>query len=278
MNVAAQSTNADKFAAMPTPYLLVEDLSYSYGKGQRGSEPKMVLKDVDFRIFPTQFTGLVGESGSGKSTLARIITGQLKVQSGRIFLNGREISHLSRRERRRERLGMQMVFQDPYSSLHPLQTIGRQLEEPLMIQQKELSHAERRARVLHMLEEVGLDPELASRCPKELSGGQRQRVAIGCALITQPKLLIADEPVSALDLSVQAQILNLFRELRQRLDFACLFISHDMDVIRYLCDRVAVLNRGIIVEEDKVTRVFAAPKDPYTRSLIRGAQAENAIS
>lgn len=254
----------------PTPYLLVEDVSHSFEKAERGSERHMVLKDIDFRIYPRQFTALVGESGSGKSTLARIISGQIRPLSGKIYLNGREISHLSPRQRRKAKLGMQMVFQDPYSSLHPLQRIGWQMEEPLRVHTA-LTAEERRMKVLRMLEDVGLDPEIASRYPRHLSGGQRQRAAIGCALITQPELLIADEPVSALDLSVQAQILNLFQELRQSLNFACLFISHDLDVVRYLCDRIAVLHDGVICEEDKVSRVFVSPKDPYTRKLLASA-------
>ena len=262
-----KATLDEKFAKMPTPYLMVEDVCHSFPPRRRGEARHQVLKDVDFRIFPGQFMGLVGASGSGKSTLAKLITGQLKTQGGHIYLNGREISGLSPRERRKAKLGMQMVFQDPYSSLHPLQSVGRQLEEPLRIHTK-FNQEERREKVWQILEDVGLDPGLASRKPRELSGGQLQRVAIGCALITKPKLLIVDEPTSALDLSVQAQILNLFGQLRRRLDFACLFISHDMDVIRYLCDRVAVLHEGEIVEEDKVSRVFANPKHPYTAALL----------
>ena len=227
----------------------------------------MVLRDIDFRIYPKQFTALVGESGSGKTTLARIISGQLRPLSGHIYLNGREISQLTAHQRRKARLGMQMVFQDPYSSLHPLQKIGRQMEEPLLVQ-GHFSTEERRRKVEEMLAAVGLDPEVAERFPQNLSGGQRQRAAIGCALITRPQLLIADEPVSALDLSVQAQILNLFQRLRRDFDFACLFISHDLDVVRYLCDRVAVLHDGVIVEEDKAQRLFAGPRHPYTQQLL----------
>lgn len=241
--------NVDKFANFPTPYLLVENLSHSF-------DNQKVLKDIDFRIYAGQFTGLLGESGSGKSTLARIISGQLTPQQGQVFLNGREISRLSRRERKRANLGIQMVFQDPYSSLNPQHIIARQIEEPLIIKGMR-DRQQRQKLVKQMMEDVGLDPSLGERLPEDLSGGQQQRVAIACALITEPKLLIADEPVSALDLSVQAQILNLFRRLRQKRSFACLFISHDLDVIHYLCDRVLILDDGVIQVEDKVERVFA---------------------
>lgn len=255
-----------KFASFPEPYLWVKNLTHRFS-GRPGQPDQLVLDQINFRIFPGQFTGLLGESGSGKSTLARLISGQLKVQEGEILLNGQVISSLSRRQRRRANLGIQMVFQDPFSSLHPRQKIGRQLEEPLILQTN-LVPADRRAKAQHMLEEVGLDPEIADRYPRDLSGGQQQRVAIACALITEPELLIADEPVSALDPSIQAQILNLLMEVRQQQSFACLFISHDLDVVSYLCDRVAVLRAGKICEENKVDRIFTHPQHPYTQELI----------
>lgn len=264
---ATEKTSQEEQRSFPVPYLLVEDVSHSFDRFKAPEERQMVLRDIDFRIYPKQFTALVGESGSGKTTLARIISGQLRPLSGHIYLNGREISQLTAHQRRKARLGMQMVFQDPYSSLHPLQKIGRQMEEPLLVQ-GHFSREERRRKVEEMLAAVGLDPEVAERFPQNLSGGQRQRAAIGCALITRPQLLIADEPVSALDLSVQAQILNLFQRLRSDFDFACLFISHDLDVVRYLCDRVAVLHDGVIVEEDKAQRLFAGPRHPYTQQLL----------
>lgn len=264
---AMEKMNREEQRSFPVPYLLVEDVSHSFDRFKAPEERQMVLKDIDFRIYPKQFTALVGESGSGKTTLARIISGQLRPLSGHIYLNGREISQLTAHQRRKARLGMQMVFQDPYSSLHPLQKIGRQMEEPLLVQ-GHFSREERRRKVEEMLAAVGLDPEVAERFPQNLSGGQRQRAAIGCALITRPQLLIADEPVSALDLSVQAQILNLFQRLRSDFDFACLFISHDLDVVRYLCDRVAVLHDGVIVEENKAQRLFAGPRHPYTQQLL----------
>lgn len=256
---------AHKAAEMPTPYLLVEGVSHSFS-GRRERQD-WVLRGINFRIYPHQFTALLGESGSGKSTLARLVSGQLRPLEGNIYLDGREIAHMSRKERRQAQLGIQMVFQDPFSSLHPRQSLARQIEESLILA-GEKDPAARRERVLQMMEDVGLHPDLADRLPQDLSGGQQQRVAIACALVTKPKLLIADEALSALDLSVQAQIINLLQQLRQKQDFACLFISHDLDVVRYLCDRVAVLYQGQICEENKTERVFSNPQHPYTRELL----------
>lgn len=252
---------------LPTPYLKVEHVSHSYTSRDPEQEAELVLRDINFRIYPRQFTALVGESGSGKSTLARIISGQMKPLQGQVYLAGQEITRMSRAERRQADLGIQMIFQDPYSSLHPRQKIGRQVEEPLLLQ-KWGTRQQRRDQVIAMIEDVGLNKEVLERYPEDLSGGQQQRVAIACALITHPKLLIADEAVSALDLSVQAQILNLFRQLRRKQQFACLYISHDLDVVRYLCDRVVVLYRGQICEEDKTERLFRHPQHPYTRHLL----------
>ncbi|NLZ71116.1 MAG: ABC transporter ATP-binding protein, partial [Clostridiaceae bacterium] len=162
---------------------------------------------------------------------------------------------------------IQMVFQDPYDSLNPIQTIEKQLEEPLIIQNK-LNAAQRKIKVSEMLHNIGLSEEYANRYPKQLSGGQLQRVAIGCALIIEPALLLADEPVSSLDVSVQAQILDLFQELRQKIGFACLFISHDLSVVQFLCDRIAVLNQGEIVEIGETEEVFKNPQNDYTKQLI----------
>lgn len=250
---------------MPTPYLLVEGVSHSFG-GRRHRED-WVLQGINFRIYPRQFTALLGESGSGKSTLARLVSGQLRPLEGNIYLDGREIAHMSRKERRQAQLGIQMIFQDPFSSLHPRQSLARQIEEPLILA-GEKDPIVRQEKVLQMMEDVGLHPDLADRLPQDLSGGQQQRVAIACALVTKPKLLIADEALSALDLSVQAQIINLLQQLRQKQDFACLFISHDLDVVRYLCDRVAVLYQGRICEENKTERVFNDPQHPYTKELL----------
>lgn len=229
-----------------------ENRSVFGGKGKR----KQVLKDVSFDIYEGEIVGLVGESGSGKTTLSRTILGLLKDYEG-------EIIHHSQRP--------QMVFQDPFSSLNPAHTIGWILEEPLRIQGK-LSTAQRKAAVVEMLEQVGLGAEYASRRPSELSGGQRQRVSIASAVITRPKLIIADEPVSALDVTIQAQILQLMVDLKKKFDLSCLFISHDLNVVYQICSRVLVMQSGVIVEQGKVDDIFANPQHEYTKQLLAAAE------
>lgn len=222
------------------------------GKGQR----QQVLKDVSFELNQGEILGLVGESGSGKTTLCRAVLGMLKDYEG-------EIIHHSQRP--------QMVFQDPFSSLNPARSIGWILEEPLRIQGK-LRAAERRDAVLEVLEQVGLGTEYASRRPRELSGGQRQRVSIACAVITRPRLIVADEPVSALDVTIQAQILQLLVDLKKKYDLSYLFISHDLNVVYQICNRVLVMQHGEIVEQNTVDELFREPKHPYTRQLLAAAE------
>ncbi len=230
----------------------IENRSVFGGKGKR----KQVLKDVTFDIYEGEIVGLVGESGSGKTTLSRTILGLLKDYEG-------EIIHHSE--------SPQMVFQDPFSSLNPAHTIGWILEEPLRIQGK-LNAAQRKAAVVEMLEQVGLGAEYASRHPAELSGGQRQRVSIASAVITRPKLIIADEPVSALDVTIQAQILQLMVDLKKKFDLSCLFISHDLNVVYQICSRVLVMQHGVIVEQGKVDDIFANPQHEYTKQLLAAAE------
>ena len=229
-----------------------ENRSVFGGKGRR----KQVLKDVSFDIYEGEIVGLVGESGSGKTTLSRTILGLLKDYEG-------EIIHHSQRP--------QMVFQDPFSSLNPAHSIGWILEEPLRIQGK-LNTAQRKAAVAEMLEQVGLGAEYASRRPWELSGGQRQRVSIASAVITRPKLIIADEPVSALDVTIQAQILQLLVDLKKKFELSCLFISHDLNVVYQICSRVLVMQNGVIVEQGKVDDIFANPQHEYTKQLLAAAE------
>ena len=227
-----------------------------------------ILKNLSLNMIENEFLGLVGESGSGKSTLANLIAGFIDPLEGEIFFRGKALQNLTLKQRITEtEAGIQMVFQDPYDSLNPIQTIEKQLEEPLIIQNK-LNAAQRKIKVSEMLHNIGLSEEYANRYPKQLSGGQLQRVAIGCALIIEPALLLADEPVSSLDVSVQAQILDLFQELRQKIGFACLFISHDLSVVQFLCDRIAVLNQGEIVEIGETEEVFKNPQNDYTKQLI----------
>jgi len=213
---------------------------------------KQILYDINFSVSQGEILGLVGESGCGKSTLSKTILGLHTDFDG-------EIVHYTQRP--------QMVFQDPKGSLNPAKTIEWILEEPLRAYGK-YDKAERRERVIDMLKKVGLGPEYADRKPRELSGGQRQRVGIAVALIQRPKFIIADEPVSALDVTIQAQILELLLELRHEFDLSYLFISHDLNVIRQMSDRVIVMNEGYIVEQGTPEEVFTSPKTDYSKKLI----------
>ena len=215
-----------------------------------------VLHDVDFTVYHGEILGLVGESGTGKSTLARLILGLVKPEQG-------EIVHHTPRP--------QIIFQDPYSSLNPAYTVEWSIEEPLRIYGK-YDAAERKRRVREMLERVELPEECLKAKPDELSGGQRQRVSIAAALIRRPRFIIADEPVSALDVTIQAQILKLMRSLREELDLSYLFISHDLNVVYQLCDRVLVMKAGRIVEQGTISEVFDHPQQEYTKRLLAAAE------
>jgi len=225
---------------------------------------------VSLRIGPGEMLGLVGESGSGKSTVGNCIVRLEEPTAGTIRIRGVDVTHLSRREMRPLRREVHMVFQDPYSSLNPRMTCGRIVGEPLRLHHLARGRALDR-RVVALFERVGLRPELRHRYPHELSGGQRQRVGLARALSVSPSLLIADEPVSALDVSVQAAILNLLRDLQHDMGFSCLFITHDLATVEFLCDRVAVMYLGQIVEEAPTEELFAAPKHPYTGALLSAA-------
>jgi oligopeptide transport system ATP-binding protein len=228
------------------------------------------VNGVDLAVGPGEVVGLVGESGSGKSTLGHCIVRLLKPTEGTIELHGQDISHLSRRRLRGVRRQVHMVFQDPYSSLNPRMHIGQIVAEPLIRHRVERGAALTR-KVDAMLDTVGLAADVRDRYPHELSGGQRQRVGIARSLILGPSLLVADEPVSALDVSVQASILNLLLDLQSGLGFSCLFISHDLATVEYLCNRVAVMYLGRIVEEGTRAQIFDAPRHPYTQSLFSAA-------
>lgn len=236
--------------------LEVKNLSCYYDgerKGFKKPERKQVLKNVSLNIYKDEIVGLVGESGCGKSTLSKAILGLIPDCEG-------EVIHYSKLP--------QMVFQDPFSSLNPQKSILWILEEPLRAQGVPLK--ERKERALKMLERIGLGEDYADRKPDELSGGQRQRVAIAAAIITHPKFLIADEPVSALDVTVQAQILKLMKELKEEFDLSYLFISHDLDVVYQICDRVMVMRDGVIIEENETQELFDNPKHEYTKMLLNG--------
>jgi len=253
------------------PLLEVVDLVKSYRLPRRhpfaphGLRP--ALSGVNFAVQPGRSFGIVGESGSGKSTLARIALALDRPDSGAVRLMGRSLFDLPRRELRALRAHMQMIFQDPYGSLDPRQRIGRIVAEPLAALGG-ASREERRARVAQSLKAVGLRASDAAKYPHEFSGGQRQRIAIARALITQPKLVVADEPVSALDVSVQAQALNLMSDLQREAGVTFLLISHDLAVVAHICETTAVMYRGRIVEMGPTDELFANPAHPYTRELV----------
>ena len=241
---------------MADTILQVNHVSVSYadsGVFRRGV-PKRIVKDVSFAVEKGEIFGLVGESGCGKSTLSKAILGMLPYEG--------EIVHFTKRP--------QMVFQDPYGSLNPAKTVGWIVEEPLRAYGK-YDRAERKRRVADMLDRVGLGAQYADRYPRELSGGQRQRVGIAVALIQRPRFLIADEPVSALDVTIQAQILDLLLELKRDLELSYLFISHDLNVIYQLCDRVMVMQHGEIVEQGTVDDIYDRPQHEYTKKLLASA-------
>jgi oligopeptide transport system ATP-binding protein len=222
---------------------------------------------VSLSVAAGETLGLVGESGCGKSTLCRTMLQLLKPTSGSVRFEGREIAGLSRRQMRPLRRQMQMIFQDPYASLNPRKRVGQIVGDPLKLQGV-ASGAELRRRVQELLERVGLSPEHYNRFPHEFSGGQRQRIGIARALALRPKLVVADEPVSALDVSIQAQIVNLLDDLQDELGLTYVFVAHDIGVVRHISDRIAVMHEGKIVEQGKADQVCEHPAHPYTKTLL----------
>ncbi len=222
---------------------------------------------ISFIIPRGETLGLVGESGSGKSTACRAVLQLIKPTSGSVRFEGREITGLSRREMRPLRREMQMIFQDPYASLNPRKRVGQIVGDPLR-RQGVASGATLRRRVQKLLERVGLSPEHYNRFPHEFSGGQRQRIGIARALALEPKLVVADEPVSALDVSIQAQIVNLLDDLQDEFGLTYLFVAHDIGVVRHISDRIAVMHNGKIVEQGSADQVCERPADPYTKKLL----------
>jgi oligopeptide/dipeptide ABC transporter ATP-binding protein len=223
------------------------------------------VEDVSFDISPGETLGLVGESGSGKSTTARLLTKLIEPTSGTMLFDGQDITNYRVRKMRPLRREMQMIFQDPYSSLNPRQTIGQIIGAPYAIQRTERNV---RRRVQELMDRVGLNPEHYNRYPHEFSGGQRQRIGVARALALSPRLIICDEPVSALDVSIQAQILNLLEGLQQDFNLTYLFISHDLGVVRHISDRIAVMYLGRIVEVGGADEISENPRHPYTASLL----------
>ncbi len=255
------------------PLLRVQDLTVAFPvRNMFGmvQEYKTAVDHLSFEVFAGETLGLVGESGCGKTTTGRAILRLLPLQSGKIFFDGIEITALKPKELSKLRRNMQIVFQDPYGSLNPRMTIGQILMEPLLVHRHELypTRRDRLARVQYLLERVGLDPQSISRFPHEFSGGQRQRIGIARALALNPKLIIADEAVSALDVSVQAQVLNLLKELQQEFALTYIFISHDLSVVKHMSDRIMVMQNGKIVELDTAERIYHQPQKTYTQQLI----------
>ena len=255
------------------PLLSVQALTVAYRvrTGLFSSQPLHALSAVTFNLEQRETLGVVGESGCGKSTLARAVLGLVAPASGRVRLESEDLSKLPPARMRTRRRIMQMVFQDPLASLNPRMTAGRIVAEPLGVFAPHLTPAERLARALDMLARTGLPQSAAHRYPHEFSGGQAQRIGIARALITEPRLLVCDEPVSALDVSVQAQILNLLADLRAGGRLAMLFITHDLSVARAVSDRVLVLYLGRIMEIAPAAQLFAAPRHPYTQGLLASA-------
>ncbi|MBV8250395.1 MAG: ABC transporter ATP-binding protein [Comamonas sp.] len=269
------SLSAPETAADAACLLRVSELKRFYARPRTSlwhrPEPLQALRGLSFELQAGQSLGVVGESGSGKSTLARLVMALDQPTEGTVELLGRDLHQLSEQELRAARRDFQMVFQDPYGSLDPRMTVERIVGEPLGTLMDRPGPAARRQQVRSVLEQVGLRAQDADKYPHEFSGGQRQRIAIARALITRPRLIVADEPVSALDVSVQAQVLNLMQDLQRELGLSYLFISHDLAVVQHVCDQVIVLHQGQIVERGTPDKLFSAPEHPYTQALLKAA-------
>ncbi|PII83358.1 peptide ABC transporter ATP-binding protein [Leucobacter sp. OLJS4] len=255
-----------------TPLLRAENVIVEYGSKRR---PNRVLHEVSLEVGPGECVGLVGESGSGKSTLGKAILGLVPVAGGRIEFDGRDITHLTGRGRRELASDIQVVFQDPYGSLNPMMTVGEILAEPLSA--VGATRAEALRTVGEMLERVNLPATVVDRYPSEFSGGQRQRIAIARALVRRPRLIICDEPVSALDLTTQATVLDLLIDLQRETGVSYLFVSHDLGVVRRICHRVAVMYRGNLVEIGDGEQVTRDPQHPYSKRLLAASPVADPV-
>jgi oligopeptide transport system ATP-binding protein len=252
--------------------LRVDNLSKTFAINAGGffSKPLKLkaLQDISFSVHRGETLGIVGESGCGKSTLGRCILQLLKPDEGRVVWMGTDLNALPGEEMRKRRKDLQIIFQDPQASLNPRMTVGEIVADPLKTLMPELNREQRRQRVMEMMEAVGLQPEMINRYPHEFSGGQAQRIGIARALITEPKLIVCDEPVSALDVSIQAQILNLLSELKDQFGLTLIFISHNLSVVRHVSDRIMVLYLGRMVELASGDELYDDAKHPYTKALL----------
>ena len=273
MSTTEQPTTATRSEARKgEPLLVVQNLKkyFPIKKGiliDRTVDYVKAVDDVSFEIYPGKTLGLVGESGSGKSTTGYCVLELLKPTSGSVRFLGEELTTMKKEELRRMRREMQIVFQDPYASLNPRMTVGNIVAEPLLVH-KVGTRARRRKTVEELLEVVGFNPDFVNRYPHEFSGGQRQRIGIARALALNPRLIVCDEPVSALDVSIQAQILNLLKDLQSEFGLAYLFVAHDLAVVRTMSDDIAVMNKGEIVEAGPADQVYTNPQDEYTKALL----------
>jgi peptide/nickel transport system ATP-binding protein len=257
------------------PLLSVRGLSVEFSRGRH--QPFRAVDNVSFDIDKGETLGLVGESGSGKSTIGNALLGLVKPTAGTVLFEGREIASLSAAQRRLISGRLQVVFQDPYSSLNPSRRVGQIISEPLGVH-TDLDQRQRMRATVQMLERVGLSAADMAKYPAAFSGGQRQRIAIARALITRPHMVVCDEPVTGLDLSAQAQVLNLLKDLQAEMRVAVLFISHDLAVVRYIAARIAVLLRGKVVEEGSTTKVNSAAEHPYTKRLLAASPAPDPVA
>ena len=259
---------------MTEPLLSVKDLSVTFDVRKPGSWPWQApnklhaVSEMNFDLMPGECLGVVGESGSGKSTLARAIVGTVPASGGQINFEGADLAGMDPRQRRVHRRDVQMIFQDPLAALNPRMTVGEIIAEPLVTHEPGTSKSERKRRVRELMERVGLLPNLINRYPHEFSGGQCQRIGIARALILQPKLIICDEPVSALDVSVQAQVVNLLMELQRDLGLSMIFIAHDLSVVKHISDRIIVMYLGRQMETASAETLTTRPEHPYTQALI----------
>ncbi len=268
---ASMQRQAQAPGANVPPILTVKDLSRHFiTRNPLGQETHRVraVDGVSFHISPGETLGLVGESGSGKSTTGRLVLRLDDPTGGVIHFEGQDIGKLRKSALRPMRRRMQVVFQDPYSSLNPRMRVGDAVGEPLLAHGVVTNKAQRREKVAELFRRVGLEPSFAERFPHQFSGGQRQRIGIARAIALEPRLIVADEPITALDVSIQAQIVNLFQDLQEEMGVAYLFIAHDLAMVRHLCHRVAVMLRGRIVELAATHQLFANPRHPYTQALI----------